>query len=174
MSNPAMGAMGGGPGQPGQMGSVGMPAPNFTMGQPPASLANQRGQNWANVKANEQYSKEDIVPIKVICDSDHLSLMPERGSGREIRVIKLGPQTADSVDELVNAVWDQVESWGSAGRGNYWRPKLVMDIAPGGEARFADLKALLNDSGLDIEGRPRAAKPPQRREPQPPRRRAVR
>jgi hypothetical protein len=160
------GNMGGGPGQPGQVGSMGMPMPTFNVGQPPASLAAQRGQNWANVKANEQYSKEDVVPIKIICDSDHLSLMPERGSGREIHVIKLAPRTADSVDELVNAVWDQVESWGSAGRGNYWRPKLVMEIAPGGEARFADLNALLKDSGLDVEGRTRAAKPAfQPREP---------
>lgn len=129
--------------------------PNLTLGQPPASIADQRGRNWANQSANNEHATEAIVPIKLICDADHLALVPERGSGQEIRIIKLGARTADSVNELVDAVWDQVDSWGTAGQGNYWRPKLVLEIEPGGERRFAELKALLADSGFDIAGRTR-------------------
>ena len=154
------GGLGGGASQPGQPGGMGMP--NLTMGQPPQSVAHERGRNWANQGANDEYAKEAVVPIKLICDADHLALVPERGSGREIRVIKLRERTADSVNELVDAVWDQVDSWGTAGRGNYWRPKLVLEIEPGGEQRFADLKALLKDSGFDIDGRPRTPPKPKR------------
>jgi hypothetical protein len=129
--------------------------PSFNMGQQPDSLADHRGRNWANKNANDDRAKEAIVPVKLVCDSEHLALVPERGSGREVRVIKLGESTSDSVNELVDAVWDHVESWGTAGHGNYWRPKLVFQIEPGGEQRFADLQALLKNSGFDVEGRPR-------------------
>jgi hypothetical protein len=147
--------------------------PNVTLGTPPDSMADSRGRNWANKQANEDYSKEAIVPIRLVCDADHLSLMPERGSGREIRVIQLHEQTSDSVDELVNAVWDRVDSWGTAGRGSYWRPKLVVEVEKGGEQRFADLKLLLKDSGFDVVERQRTpagakGKPiPQRPRPRP-------
>jgi hypothetical protein len=148
---------------PGQAGTPGLPIPNLTIGQPD-SLANQNGQNWANPAANQMYSKEVIAPIKMICDADHLSVVPERGSGREMRVIVLGECTSDSINELVDAVWDQVESWGTAGKGNYWRPKLVLQIEPGGEQRFADIDSLLKNSGLDVEGRVRISP---KRQPQP-------
>ena len=40
---------------------------------------------------------------------------------------------------------------GSAGRGIYWRPQLAVDVAPGAEGRYSDLKTLLADSGLDVK-----------------------
>ncbi len=33
----------------------------------------------------------------------------------------------------------------------YWRPQLAVDVAPGGEARYADLQTLLTDSGLEVK-----------------------
>ena len=154
------GGTSGGASQPGQAG--GLPMPNMTFGEQPQSIAQHRGKNWANQGANDERAKEAIVPVKMICDADHLSLVPERGSGQEMRIIKFSARTADSVNELVDAVWDQVDSWGTAGRGNYWRPKLVLVIEPGGEQRFEDLKSLLKESGFDIEGRPRTPQKPKR------------
>jgi hypothetical protein len=141
----------------------------MSFGQKPQSIAHHRGKNWANKSADDERATEAIVPIKMICDSDHLSLVPERGSGQEMRVIKFDERTADSVNELVDAVWDQVDSWGTPGRGNYWRPKLVLVVEPGGEQRFDDLKALLKESGFDIEGRPRTPQKPKRTLPASPR-----
>ena len=37
------------------------------------------------------------------------------------------------------------------GRGMYWRPILQIDVAPAAEFRYAELKALLDNSGLIVE-----------------------
>lgn len=148
--------------QPRQMG---MPTPMIAMGaQPPAAQNSSRGQgtkrerNWANPDASTS-----SVPverrIQIICDAEHLTVMPESRGTRGMKVIKLGSYTEDSLDELVSTVWDRIDSWGTAGRGMYWRPKLVMMIEPGGQRRYTELQSLLADSGFDVHGRPRTAKP---------------
>ena len=60
-------------------------------------------------------------------------------------------RTEESVDDLVTAVWQRVETWGSAGRGMYWHPQLSVDVAPGADGRFNDLQTLLADSGLEVK-----------------------
>ena len=77
-------------------------------------------------------------------------LVPQRGlSGG--RTVALGPQTRDSVDELIAGVWNYVEGWGMAGRGMYWRPVLHVYVAPGAENRYQDVAELLRGSGLPVE-----------------------
>jgi len=44
-----------------------------------------------------------------------------------------------------------MESWGLAGNGMYWRPLLKVDVAPGGERRFIELRSLLEGSGLTLQ-----------------------
>jgi len=63
-----------------------------------------------------------------------------------------GP-TENSVDTLVSTVWDQGTTWGIAGRGMYWKPKLVVHVAPDGATRFNELKQLLDGSGLEVTGK---------------------
>ena len=41
------------------------------------------------------------------------------------------------------------------GRGFYWRPRMVVEVKPGGERRFAEISRLLENSGIVME----AAKP---------------
>ena len=72
---------------------------------------------------------------------------------RGARDIRFGPRTADSVDKLVAAAWDYTKGWGIAGKQMYWRPILVLQLGPSGEARFAELQALLAHSGLEVERR---------------------
>lgn len=147
---------GGGSGGPQQPGAAGVPGiPNLTFGQQPQSIADQRGErNWANPAANH-FSFPVTRPIKVVCDVEHLTMLPEGRSRRGYKVIELNSSAEDGVHELVDSVWDRVETWGAAGQGMYWRPELLMEIEPGGERRFAQLQALLADSGLDVRGRPR-------------------
>lgn len=154
---PGGGSMGSAMMQPGQMG---MPMPTISMGaQPPdpnssSSRGGKRERNWANPDASTMN-----VPIerriRIVCDAEHLTVMPDGRAARGMRIIKLGAHTEDSLDELVSTVWDRIDSWGTAGRGMYWRPKLVMTIEPGGQRRYTELQALLADSGFDVHGRPR-------------------
>jgi hypothetical protein len=147
-------AGGGAAGQQGaQSAQGGMPMPMLNLAQP--SVAEQRGQkNWANPDASTT-SMPIERPIRMVCDSEHLTLLPEDGALRGMKVIRLGPRTDASVDELVGAVWDRIDSWGGVGHGMYWRPKLQMIVEPGGQRRYMELQALLADSGFDVHGKPR-------------------
>jgi hypothetical protein len=146
--------------QSAQANGMPMPMPNFNFGQqdskpPSESVArHRRAKNWANPDASTT-NVPIQRPIRIVCDAEHLTLLPEGRGRHSMRVIQLKPQTAESVDELVASVWDRIDSWGTAGRNMYWRPTLVMEIEPGGQRRYTELQALLADSGLDVHGRPR-------------------
>jgi hypothetical protein len=58
--------------------------------------------------------------------------------------------TVESIDEFVAAVHAQIDGWGMAGDGLYWRPVLQFHVAPDGAARAQDLARLLRNSGLEI------------------------
>lgn len=111
------------------------------------NLAEVRGRNWGLPGATPA-SVPITRPIRVDCYADRLVVGPEGSGGR---VVRLGPRTGESVDELVGAVWDHMDTWGIAGRGMYWRPVLSVHVAPGGEERFRELGAALDGSGLKIE-----------------------
>ena len=89
-------------------------------------------------------------PIRVECYADHLTVISERGPANN-RVVPLGSHTRTSIDAFVSALWEQIEAWGMAGRGMYWRPVLQVSVAPGGDRRFSDLEALLDGSGFTVK-----------------------
>ena len=113
------------------------------------SLAKHRGRDWGLPEATSG-SVPISRPIRILCDRDRLVIVPERGLARPIPIL-LAPSTAESVDEFVSEVWDHMQSWGIAGNGMYWRPVLNVYVAPEGERRYAELKTLLEGSGLNVE-----------------------
>lgn len=112
-------------------------------------LADERGVNWA-VPAAAQVLVPLRRPVRILCTGQGLIIQPERGLGAE-KVIPWQDPPDQTVDELVRLVWEYVESWGPAGKGMAWRPTLRVEVAPGGEARFEQLKVLLDQSGLPLE-----------------------
>jgi len=70
------------------------------------------------------------------------------GRRRVVKRVSLGARTADSVDSLIVAVREHVDSWGIAGDRMYWNPRLVLSATPSGAGRRADLEKLLAGSGL--------------------------
>ncbi len=112
------------------------------------SLATDRGENWG-LPGEADGSVPLRRPIRVECHGDRLVIVPGAGV-RGLKTIALGPQTEDSIDEFVSAVWEQIESWGIAGRGMYWQPILNAHVKPGGEQRFKELQTLLDGSGLKV------------------------
>lgn len=112
-------------------------------------LADHRGENWG--LPNAAKSSVGITrPILVHCYADRLEILPEVNS-RSARVVLLPERTEEAVDELVSAVWEHMKQWGIAGRGMYWKPVLKVFVAVGAEARFAELRILLDGSGLEIQ-----------------------
>ena len=66
--------------------------------------------------------------------------------------IPMRGETAEAIDQLVDELWRQIESWGISGENSYWKPQLRVQILDGGQQRFLQLKGLLYRSGLAIEG----------------------
>lgn len=155
----SFGGSGGSSMQSVQMGGMPSPLQNLNFGQQDQqsasqSVAKQRGEkNWANPEASTSNVPIER-PIRIVCDAEHLTLLPEGRGKQAMRVIPFKPRTRDSVDDLVASVWDRIDSWGTAGRGMYWRPTLIMEVEPGGQRRYAELQSLLADSGFDVHGKP--------------------
>ncbi|NLF08370.1 MAG: hypothetical protein GX594_10380 [Pirellulaceae bacterium] len=117
----------------------------------PKNLTEKRGKDWG-LRDASRGAVGITRPIRVECRADMLIIHAERGLG-DTTVVALGPRLDDSVDELISAVWGQIEAWGIAGQNMFWRPSLNVAVAPGGERRFQELKTMLDGSGIAVERR---------------------
>ncbi len=117
----------------------------------PKSLAETRGVNWG-LAAAARSSNPITRPINIRCDGDKLLLLADKSNEPPVEV-PLTQRTVESIDLLTAAVHDRIKTWGLAGRGMYWRPQLILAVGKSGEGRYADLEALLADSGFDVKRR---------------------
>lgn len=162
-SSGASGGSAGGSSSGAQFGSQGG-MPSFTIGQDPppgGSSENsstdrkppkgrRRSSNWGlpNSAANDVgYTR----PIRVACTSEKLVILPERGDGNAPQVVHLEDNSPAPIEDFVGAVWKHMDRWGSAGQRAYWKPTLSVQVAPGGEERFAELESQLKGSGLEVK-----------------------
>ena len=114
-------------------------------------VARQRGRNWAWSEGPP--SKTAVVrSIRVVCYNDRWVLMQDSTAGNQV-TIPIGQSPQQSAERLAKAITDRVSGWGIALGGGYWKPELVVDIAPGAEARCAQLERLLEGSGLTVKRR---------------------
>ena len=94
-------------------------------------------------------------PLRIDCYSDRLVIVPDLGDKRPPKVVEFPGASRNSVDAFVSAVWEEMDNWGIALAGGYWKPILQMRVAAGGENRYQEVQALLRDSGLVVERRQR-------------------
>ena len=120
-----------------------------------SSMADSRGKNWG-LPEEARRAVPIARPVRVECRADRLVVRSEENPS-QAQEIPLSDRTEESIEDLVDAVWHRVDTWGPAGRGMYWHPILSVDVAPGADGRFADLQTLLADSGLDVKAAPKAA-----------------
>ena len=111
--------------------------------------AAQRAQNWA-LQGATQFTTGISRYVQVRCEADRFVLPAQAGWAAE-REIPIGGSVSAAADQLVQAIWDFQNSWGSAGENTYWRPILRVRVSSGGEQRLRELQALLRNSGLVIE-----------------------
>ena len=111
------------------------------------SLARTRGKNWA-LPSQSAGATPYVRPLRIICFTDRLIIKGTRGDS----TVLIEDATGDAVDELVNEIWAQIESWGVAGQNSYWKPQLRISVMPGSHHRFKELRILLADSGILVEG----------------------
>ena len=65
-------------------------------------------------------------------------------------VVPMQGDTVQSLDPFVKDVHAEIDGWGMAGNDLYWRPVIVLSVAPQGERRASDLERLLKNSGLEV------------------------
>jgi hypothetical protein len=112
-----------------------------------------RGKDWAFRQKNPR-----DVPVRrsiaLVVRKDQIAVLSDeaRPRSRQLagKTIRLDGETVESIDNLVQIVHEQVDSWGIAGEGLYWRPVLTLYVGPDGRQRADDLARLLDDSGLEV------------------------
>ncbi len=117
---------------------------------PPDSLADQRGADWA-LPTRTPGATAYRRPIRIECGENHL-LVYSGDVHEPPAKIDMSSSIESTVDQLVEQVWRQIESWGMAEAGGFWKPVLRLRNLPGGRDRAQQLARLLEGSGLEIEG----------------------
>jgi hypothetical protein len=118
-----------------------------------ANLAETRGKDWA-LRQKPPRAVAVRRTIHVIVREDQLAIVPDdeplRTAAQSGTVIPLHGDTVEAMDAFVGHVREQVDSWGMAGNGLYWRPVIVLQVGPEGRRRADDLERLLKNSGLEL------------------------
>ena len=89
-------------------------------------------------------------PIRVEITKGDVTLFPTDSRQRPIRV-SFESNTRHTIEQFVAAIWRYMETWGTAGRGMYWKPVLNIYTEKGAEPRAAELEHLLQRSGIEIK-----------------------
>jgi hypothetical protein len=91
-------------------------------------------------------------PIHVAALADRLVIVPERGDDRPAQHIPVSPElSVQEVDAFVAAVQKEMKSWGLAVENGYWKPLVLVEVAPSAAGRFEQLEVALEGSGFDLQ-----------------------
>ncbi|MFN6205498.1 MAG: hypothetical protein ACK49R_03540 [Planctomycetota bacterium] len=127
----------------------------LSSGTSPAPLAASRGNDWALPGRNSTRATPYLRPIRVICSGEELVIVTGSNSPLSSNVISFPAETAGAIEPLVSSLWRLIDSWGPTPDNGYWKPVLKVETLPEGESRARDLKALMQDSGIELSEEPR-------------------
>lgn len=113
-------------------------------------LSATRGGDWA-LPVRSPGSVAYHRPIRMRCLSDRLQIMSEDQPNTVIAEFVFQPDVASSVDPLVDRLWKEIDSWGVAGYGAYWKPELRMEVGSDARYQYEVLSRLLDGSGLAVK-----------------------
>ncbi|MEZ6153980.1 MAG: hypothetical protein R3C09_28115 [Pirellulaceae bacterium] len=117
-----------------------------------APVASRRGRGWAWSQGPPSQTSVGRS-IRLQCLADRWIVLPDSGKANDPSAIAitfdLSPQ--QRAERLAQVVAERVDSWGLALSGGYWKPTLVVDVAPDAQWRFHQLQQLLEGSGLDVQ-----------------------
>jgi len=78
-------------------------------------------------------------------------LLPNNRQREDDRIFVIGDDLTKTVDFLVKAIHQRIDSWGVAPSGGYWQPELRLDVAPNAEVLTRRVETLLRGSGLTLK-----------------------
>ncbi len=117
-------------------------------------LVKRQGRNWALPKSLAGvYGNKIVRSIRVLCYEDRFVLLPARSDGATEMFGFSDGHVNRATLELATAIRDRIAQWGAALPGGRWQPLLEVEVMPRGEARFHQLRTLMNGSGVEIRER---------------------
>jgi hypothetical protein len=114
-----------------------------------------RGKDWA-IRDATPANVAIRRTVQVVVRPDQLAILPDTVHADRVtdepagKLVPINERHAIPVEKFVSELWNHMEQWGIAGNGLYWKPVLVLNVAPGGERRAAELTQLLRNSGVDV------------------------
>ncbi len=115
------------------------------------SIARRRGRGWAWTEGPPT-KKAFVRAIRVTCYADRLVVMPDRGNKQET-TIPFANDPQASAEKLAATIRERVSDWGIAFADGYWKPELLVEVAPDAEERFRQLSQMFEGSGLELRRR---------------------
>lgn len=110
-------------------------------------VAESEGQNWA--LANYRPNMTSLTrPVPVECRKDRIILSATPGT--DAVTIMFG-EPIPTVKRLAKEIGTQINQWGDAGRGVYWKPILRVRVAEDARLQYERLLMMLDGSGLIVE-----------------------
>ncbi len=113
-------------------------------------VAARRGRNWA-WRDGPRTQTPVVRKLHLHCFVDSWVLLPDNGDVNLAVTIPFRVTPEQRAVILAKAIIDRVDSWGLALAGGYWKPILIVDVAPQAAWRFDQLKRLMEGSGLEIK-----------------------
>ena len=137
------------PGPPGGAGS-GRPGSQASGGGSAQGNA-ARGNNWGLPGSRGRVTAVTrMIHLAVL--SDRIVIVPEQGDERLPKHLPVSPElTPAEVDRFVAAVQREIQGWGLAVEDGYWKPLLLVEVAPDAESQAQQLETALQGSGFDIQ-----------------------
>jgi hypothetical protein len=83
-------------------------------------------------------------------DDSAITVFVDPRTAQTLQIIRLGPDPAESMGELKDAIWKVMKDWGDAPAGFHWRPVLKTQVTARGGTRYAQLGTLLHESGFEL------------------------
>ncbi len=123
-----------------------------------ASASNASGGESSSGTGNQSSSPGNGLgvqrPIQVVVRPDRLIVLQDsvRPSVEAIhgRTVLLEKKGGRASEQFSVAIREHIEDWGIAGAGSYWKPVLVLNVAPGGEKLAQELSIALRASGIEV------------------------
>ncbi len=113
------------------------------------SLAQRLGPDWA-VPEMKTSAMSISRAIGVEVYPDKFIVRPAVPGGKS-QTVPIYGSAANSVEMLVRTVRGQTAQWGEPGAGMYWKPYLKVIAVPGAQQQLSELKAALDNSGVEIQ-----------------------
>lgn len=140
-------------------------------GQTTASVQPEAGQTGessneqpsGSKRGNRQRSGVPMVrPIRVYVENNRVVVLPDRAqSPSDGDLASANPQsiafagaTSAQINEVIAALKRHADSWGMAGQGMYWDPRLVLNVAADGTRRADELRQLFEAAALKVQAYP--------------------